>query len=435
MAPEVPDEADVHGSKSNTPNRRRVLAAAGAAAGAVCMPAILQAGGAELRIHVVGGGISGVSCARMLKDALGARAAITVVSPDLGGYTPPFTRTAEFLGAGRTTIDAAAPLGADGIDTRPTQLETFDPAGRGLTFADGTTARSDIVVLAPGIVPVGGPTSAAHDRMLPALWDSTGPDIRTGWLDDIKDGEQIVVLSPPQPYRCPPAVYERVCLLGEELGRRQVRARLLILDAKDRYPMQSLFETAYADYLEDMVEWIPPDFHGGIEAIDLDAREIVTGFDTVKADWLHAVPAQQAPAFMIEAGLCDDDGYGLVDARTMASPGHQGVYILGDAASAHEMSKSADSSLVHARIAANAILRDIDPALADDPGEIEDRCWTFLAENDAVSLYGRYRATADGFEAVERAVSDIEDSAGIRADNAETARAWSESMIGAVFGG
>lgn len=419
-------------------NRRNALSTGIAAFGAMVAPTILKAGGRELRIRVVGGGVGGIHCARLLKVALGSRAIVTVVSPDLDNHTPPFTRTQEFLGRERTRIDISSVLVGNDIDSVRGAVIAFDPVSLKLTVRgiDGSTRNvdSDFVVFAPGVESRPGPDiQGPKNRVIPPLWTSTGPSAIPSWLDSVDDGEQIVITSPAQPYRCPPAVYERVCLLSQALRVRGRKARIVVLDAKDEYPMQALFETAYADYAPDMIEWIPFDFHGGIESVDMVSGEVVTAFDAIPADWLHQIPDQAAPAFLSDAGLVNDTGYLPVRPETMNLRGYDSIFAIGDAAAAREMSKSADSAALHGRVAAKTIV-DLLGGVAPEVGVIEDRCWTFVAENDAVMLYGQYEASGDQFVAIKRSVSQVDDGSDVRAANAEMARAWPFATINAVFG-
>ena len=420
--------------------RRDILAGAAGMVAGVSMPALVGASAVDVRVTVIGCGVAGTRCARLIKRGLGDRAAVRVVAPDIDAYAPPFTRTQQFLGGAPEQISVREVLGRDGIEAFSGKVVAIDPAAANVMFDPGTGAshviQGDIIVVAPGVVEEAPnfPGLSEHHRLLPSMWSSLGPTADPAWLGSVTSGEQIVIVAPPQPYRCPPAIYERVCLLGGSLRHRGIDARIVIIDHKDQYPMQVLFEAAYTDYLGGMVEWIPQEFHGGIVAVDLDAGTVETAFDAVRADWLHVVGAQRAPAFVSDAGLADAEGYGRIDAATMRTTDHSSVYILGDAANAREMAKSADSALVHAEIAAHDIVGRVSGDRTPWPGVIEDRCWTCVADNDAIVLYGRYEVEDGLFHAVERAVSDVDDPAEVRAGNVEQAIAWPAATRETVFG-
>ena len=60
-------------------------------------------------------------------------------------------------------------------------------------------------------------------------------------LADFKGGNLLMTI-PPLPYRCPPAPYERASMMAHSLKSRGVKnARIVILDAKDHFAMQTLF--------------------------------------------------------------------------------------------------------------------------------------------------------------------------------------------------
>ena len=50
-----------------------------------------------------------------------------------------------------------------------------------------------------------------------------------------------------QSSRCPPAPYERASLIAHYLKSKKPRSKILILDAKDGFSQQRLFENAWKD--------------------------------------------------------------------------------------------------------------------------------------------------------------------------------------------
>ncbi len=56
----------------------------------------------------------------------------------------------------------------------------------------------------------------------------------------------VVLAVPGNPYRCPPGPYERASLIAHYLKTRKPRAKLIVLDAKDTFSKQKLFQQAWA---------------------------------------------------------------------------------------------------------------------------------------------------------------------------------------------
>ncbi|MGO1117089.1 FAD-dependent oxidoreductase [Rhodovibrionaceae bacterium A322] len=414
------------------------------AAGTLSLPYISRssrAAGAPLRVLVLGGGIAGASVARLLNSYAPSGAfEITLLVGRAGLYHPPFLQTAVQLGLSNpVAINLNLALSQEGILVDSSDVTALDPVKKQVTVLSDLgegTLDYDLLVVATGIEQQWQDLEITQgDRLLSPCWtaeERCQSLVQT--LRDLPDGGTLALLSPAQPYRCPPAFYERVCLMANILKKQGKEALLLVLDEKDDYPQQDLFEAAYADYYDGMIEWVPRDFHGGVVRIDGEAGLLESDFETFEADLIQAFPPQQAARFLQEAGLTDDSGYCPVSAPGLRSRQAQDIYVLGDAASTGALSKSASSAANQAEL----VVRDIllrstggDQGLAQP--EISDRCWSFVAPDDAIFLNSRYGMEGDHFtlEAVDK--SAVEDSQEVRADNAADAGAWPFHMIEKVY--
>ena len=50
------------------------------------------------------------------------------------------------------------------------------------------------------------------------------------------DGGVFTIVVPPQPYRCPPAPYERACQVAFYLKTHKPRSKVIVLDANPVIP-------------------------------------------------------------------------------------------------------------------------------------------------------------------------------------------------------
>lgn len=423
-----------------TLNRRRFTSrfAAATALSVTGFPALSFASGP--RVVTVGAGAGGASVARQLAAKLGDQIELVVVSGPAPDYKAPFLGKALLLGDAGPSLPGFEVLFRDlSLTLVGGTAVAIDRSAKTLKVqrdSESIDLAYDILVVAPGVAlknSAGG--QSAFDDPKGACWTAGGNcNAMMAGVDALPKGGMLTVIAPPQPYRCPPAIYERVCLLAHRLKLGNPDAKILILDEKDRYPMQALFETAYADYYEDMIEWVPLEFHGGVTSIDYDSGVVITDFEEFQADFIHALPAQVAPAFLTAAGLGDEKGYCPIDAASMRSSQDPDVYVVGDAAAAGEMSKSASSAVVQGQLAAGAIAARVKGQSFEAPEELTDQCWSFVAPDDAVKLGGRYRPAGDHFAAIEHFTSDIEDSAEIRRANAQQARAWPSKILTKIYG-
>jgi sulfide dehydrogenase [flavocytochrome c] flavoprotein chain len=54
------------------------------------------------------------------------------------------------------------------------------------------------------------------------------------------------MVAPPNPYRCPPGPYERISMVAHVLSERNPTAKILIVDPKESFSKQALFEEGWA---------------------------------------------------------------------------------------------------------------------------------------------------------------------------------------------
>ena len=84
----------------------------------------------------------------------------------------------------------------------------------------------------------------------------------------MEDGGPVVMIAPPNPYRCPPGPYERVSMMAHVLKIRPDKAKIIILDPKDSFSKQALFQEGWAQHYPGMVEWLGPKIHDGVKSVD-----------------------------------------------------------------------------------------------------------------------------------------------------------------------
>ena len=65
-------------------------------------------------------------------------------------------------------------------------------------------------------------------------------------LEAMDDGGVVVISAPDNPFRCPPGPYERASLIAHYLKAKKPKSKLIILDSKDTFSKQRLFQNAWA---------------------------------------------------------------------------------------------------------------------------------------------------------------------------------------------
>ncbi|MBV9826113.1 MAG: FAD-dependent oxidoreductase [Alphaproteobacteria bacterium] len=412
--------------------------AAGLTAG---LPLPAFARGAAGQVVVVGGGFGGATCARAVKR-LEPGLTVTLVEADPAAtYTAcPFSNEviagARGLGEQQFRYDK---LAADDIAVCFLPALAVDPQHQVVTVADGRKFPYDRLVLAPGIDFRGGDLpgySEAAATLMPHAWKA-GPQtlLLRRQLQAMPEGGTVVITAPENPYRCPPGPYERASLIAHFLKTNKPRAKLLLLDAKDTFSKQKLFQNAWAALYPGLIEWVSLSQGGKVTAVDAQAMTLATDFATHKADVANVIPSQKAGGIAAIAGVADKTGWCPIDPVTFASTLQPNIHVIGDAAVAGAMPKSAFAANAQAKVCAAAIVA----SLAGDPAptaKLINTCYSLVAPDYGISVAGVYHAADGKLLDVEGAggTSPIDAPPERRAAEAAEAKAWFRAITAEVFG-
>jgi sulfide dehydrogenase [flavocytochrome c] flavoprotein subunit len=391
------------------------------------------------RVVVIGGGAGGATCARYLaKDSQG-ELAVTLVE-EQPRYTTCFYSNL-YLAGWRDFASITHGYGgleAARVEIARTRAVGVDPVAKSVRLEGGETLTYDRLVVAPGIDldydSIEGYSEQAAEIM-PHSWKAgTQTKLLRSQVQAMPDGGLFVIAAPPDPYRCPPGPYERASLVAYYFARAKPKSKVLILDAKDKFSKQALFEEAWNTYYKGMIEWVPGEFGGTVTSVDPKAMTITTAAgDVHKADVANVVPAQEAGRIAHEAGLVDDSGWCPILPASMRARNQPDIYVLGDAASASAMPKSAFSANSQAKVVAMTIRSDLTGSRAF-PARYRNTCWSSLAPNDTVKLGANYEPGEEKFESADPFISKVGESRDARMANRKEADAWYDSITADIFG-
>ena len=93
----------------------------------------------------------------------------------------------------------------------------------------------------------------------------------------------VVIAVPANPFRCPPGPYERASLIAHYLKTKKPNSKLIILDAKDAFSKQRLFQDAWKELYPGMIEWVALSQGGKVTSVDPATNTLVTDFGRHKA--------------------------------------------------------------------------------------------------------------------------------------------------------
>jgi sulfide dehydrogenase [flavocytochrome c] flavoprotein chain len=393
----------------------------------------------QARVVVVGGGFGGATCAKYIRRA-DATIEVTLVETRRQFITCPFSNA---VIAGLRDI-ASVTRGYDdlrqrhGVRVVHASATAMDPTSRRVTLDDGSVLGYDRLVLSPGIElrwgGIEGYNTAASE-IFPHAWEA-GPQtvLLRQQLEAMPDGGLVIISAPAEPYRCPPGPYERASLIAHYLKTHKPRSKLLILDAKNAFSKQDLFRSAWERLYPGLLEWIPQSQSGRVVRIDTHARTVSTDFDDYKPAVANIIPPQQAAAVARAAGLDDGKGWCAVRASTFESTVHTGIHVIGDAAIANPMPKSAFSANNQAKTCAAAIVAMLRGEAVPTPA-LMNTCYSLVAPDYGISIAAVYRVVDEKIVTVDGSsgVSPLNAPAETRALEAEYARSWYANITTDTF--
>ena len=414
--------------------RRTVLAGCAALP---FQPALAQ--GSAGRVVVIGGGFAGATCARALKR-LDPRLAVTLVEQSATFTACPFSnavvaglrdlRDQEFV------YDKFA---GSGVELARQTATRVDPRARAVNLADGTRLVYDRLVVAPGIDirwdALPGYSEAAAEKM-PHAWKAGAQTLLLRWqLEAMEDGGLVVISAPANPYRCPPGPYERASLIAHYLKTKKPRSKLIILDAKDAFSKQKLFQNAWQALYPGLIEWVSLSSGGKVTMVDPAALTLATDFQTYKPAVANLIPTQKAGHIVELAGVADRSGWCPINPVTFESTLQANIHVIGDAAITGAMPKSAFAANAQAKVCAAALAVLLTGGAPATP-KLINTCYSLVAPDYGISVAGVYQPANGQLVEIAGAggTSPLDAPQSVRATEASIADGWFRTLTAEVFG-
>jgi NADPH-dependent 2,4-dienoyl-CoA reductase/sulfur reductase-like enzyme len=421
-------------------DRRTFILTGLSAAGTLGLGAPAVLGQAKPRVVVIGGGAGGATAARYIaKDSAGA-IAVTLVEEN-ETYQTCFHSNL-FVGGFRKYDEIVHRYDAlaknHGITVARARATQIDRDRKEVVLSTGQRLPYDRLVVSPGIDlkydSVPGWSKDAEEQMPHGWKPGRQTQLIKEKLDAVPNGGTIVMIAPPNPYRCPPGPYERASMFAHALKKAgKTNSKVIILDPKEMFSKQGVFQADWEKRYGSMIEWLGPKVHDGIKSVDPRTNTVVTGFETYKdCAFVNVIPAQMAGEIARSAGLAPAGGYCAIDAATMKSAADANIFVLGDACIAGDMPKSAFSANSQAKVAAMVIRGELTDARTF-PARYVNTCWSLVDTDDAIKVGGRYEPKDGKITATETFVSKPGESDQIRKETQAENMGWYAGITADMF--
>lgn len=420
-------------------NRRKFNAMLAAGAAAIAAPVPLL-GQAKPRVVVIGGGAGGATAARYLASDSKGALDVTLIE-NSKTYTTCFYSNlylGDFRSFDSITHSYDELASTFDINLINSYAQEIDRSARMVKLSDGTEVPYDRLIVAPGIdliydsVP-GYSEEAA--QIAPHAWQG-GPqtELLKTKMDALENGQNIVMVAPPNPYRCPPGPYERVSMMAHMIKSKGFTdSGIVILDVKPKFSKQGLFSEGWERHYPGIVEWIPPEIHGGITEVDVNAGTVETDLDTFEGALLNIIPANKAGEIASSAGLTDESGFCQIDSESMRSMVDENIFVIGDASVAGAMPKSGFAANSQAKVAAMNIRGDLTDSRVF-PARYANTCWSLIATDDGVKVGAQYASEDGKIVATSKFVSQTGEDDALRKTTYEESIGWYDSITTDMFG-
>lgn len=417
--------------------RRRFGTLGLAAAGALWAPSVL--GQNRPKVVIIGGGPGGIATARALATDYSA-IDITLVEANAVYVTPFFSNRfiAGLWPLERISFAYDRLAAVSEIRLVHDRAVAVDADARHVRLGSGGVLNYDRLVMAAGADLIYDAIDGYGPEAITAMphayhgTDAEQPRLLRDQLRAMDDGGLVALSVPKRPYPCHPAPYERASLIAEWLQRHKPASKILLFDSNDTFPqMETMLDSWERDY-GDLIEWLPGDFGGLVEAVDPAAGRIMTADDSYAPDVANIIPPQRASALAAQAGLTDDSGWCPIEPFGLESTRIAQIHVLGDACKPGDMPRSAYAAFNQGGICATAIGNALSGATRQAP-EYSNACFFLLRRGRGLIIGGRYEARDGRITGIEGWASALDEVEATRAATAEAADLWYADLTGAMF--
>jgi sulfide dehydrogenase [flavocytochrome c] flavoprotein subunit len=254
-------------------------------------------------------------------------------------------------------------------------------------------------------------------------------------ISDFKGGNFVLTL-PSSSYKCPPAPYERACMIANYFKTNKIKAKVIVVDPRIKPASKSkqyieAYNTIYKDYIEykNLTKFKDVDFDKKIVFLKkFDEKQNKYIIEELPYKELSIIPPNKANKLYKKIGIKTyAQGWVKLKRPTFRTVNDDDIYVLGDAQGEYPYPKSAQMANSCALLVAEELVNRIKNKPFDYknnlPGNV---CYSIIAENKGISVTHSYKYTNK--LKVSAYTSDI------NSDAYDEAKIWYKSLTNDIFG-
>jgi NADPH-dependent 2,4-dienoyl-CoA reductase/sulfur reductase-like enzyme len=416
--------------------RRHFLSVSALAAAGLALPRRLRAASVPPHVLVIGGGFGGATVANYLK-LWGGAVDVTLINRDplhhaciLSNLVVNGTLPMRRIELGYGNLQAKR-----GVVFAQGEALSVDPDAREATVRSGDTLYAysyDKLVLAPGIdfIP---PPGNYNPGLTPHAWQA-GPQTQLlkNQLFAMTSRQTFILTIPKSPYRCPPGPYERACAVADYLKRRNMGARVIVLDANPSIQAEPVnFGRAFSETYRGLLTYIP---NAVITSVDSSTRTVTTTKGIFKGAVVNIIPEQRAGRIVTDAGLVNDPSgrWAAVNPLTYASTRFPDIHVLGDS-QATGQPKSGHMANSQAKVCADAILRSFRGESPDPAPVTSSACFSPITSSKASWLTASFQYDPAS-RTMKRVDASFAEAPEPTSDGMQQMYQWADNIFADSFG-
>ena len=376
-------------------DRRKFLSQSAAGLGMLAgFSAQVQASLGKAQIVVIGGGYGGSTAAKYLRLFSNNTAQVTLIEPNPTFISCPLSN----LVVGGTRTLGELTTSYDGLRTRhgitiiQDSVVSIEPDKKTLKLGSGKILRYDKIIVSPGVSlmmsSIEGLAQANRAGITLQAWKAGAQTVALQrQIAAMPDGGIYALSIPEAPYRCPPAPYERACLVAEYFKKHKPKSKVLILDAnQDVTSKGTLFKKVWAEQYSGIIDYLPNHRVIGVDAKTKTMKLEVD--EDIKADVLNLLPAMRAGEIAVNTGLANsNERWVNVDFINFESTAHRDIHVIGDAIQiAPLMPKSGHMANQQAKVTAAAIVAELNNWEVNPAPVLANACYSFVNDRQVVHV-------------------------------------------------